>query len=430
MPAGLAQRISADLRTLPRQFWLLAVGIFVYLVGVEMTYPFETLYLNGELGVSMTTLGLILGITLFATLPMQVVGGALCDRVGRRPVLVIAMLGSMTLYVGLGLTTDLGVIVTLIAFEAAFGWAQFITASNAMIADLAPLARRAEAFSVSRVALNGGTAIGPLIALPLLALDPSFRLNFFASGIVCGVVLVMVLVLLRETRPPTVEPVSLADAFRGYGRVLRDRRMLAFCLVALLPLYGFGQILVTMPVMLEDLHGVSATRWSVALAVHGVSVVLMQYPVIRALRDRDHMLLLSLACVAQSFGMGLASLVPWPWTLLCVVSLSFGVVLLIPITSTVVSRLAPPELRGRYMGAWTLVYMGGYALGPLLGGWALDALGGRGAFLAVAAVGLLARRSSPCCAEAGATARARAAGIDVEEALGDGLRGERPEQAL
>ena len=123
-------------------------------------------------------------------------------------------------------------------------------------------------------------------------------------------------------------------------------------------------------------------------------------------------------------------LVPWPWTLLCVVSLSFGVVLLIPITSTVVSRLAPPELRGRYMGAWTLVYMGGYALGPLLGGWALDALGGRGAFLAVAAVGLLGAALFPLLRGGRRDGVGGAAGIDVEEALGDGLRGERPEQAL
>ena len=278
----------------------------MYLVGVEMTYPFETLYLNGELGVSMTTLGLILGITLFATLPMQVVGGTLCDRVGRRPVLVIAMLGSMTLYVGLGLTTDLGVIVALIAFEAAFGWAQFITASNAMIADLTPPARRAEAFSISRVALNGGTAIGPLIALPLLALDPSFRLNFFASGSsaasssswcssCCA----------RPGRPPwswSPSPTPSAATAGSCATVACWRSALSPCCRST----ASGRSWSTMPVMLEDLHGVSATRWSVALAVHGVSVVLMQYPVIRALRDRDHMLLLSLACVAQSFGMGLA----------------------------------------------------------------------------------------------------------------------------
>ncbi len=54
-----------------------------------------------------------------------------------------------------------------------------------------------------------------------------------------------------------------------------------------------------------------------------------------------------------------------------------------------VSNLAPAELRGRYMGMWTLVYMGGYALGPLLGGWALARLGGQGASAVTAAVAFL-----------------------------------------
>ena len=47
-----------------------------------------------------------------------------------------------------------------------------------------------------------------------------------------------------------MEAVSITAAFRGYGAVLRDRHMLAFCLIALLPLYAFGQIWATMPVML------------------------------------------------------------------------------------------------------------------------------------------------------------------------------------
>ena len=101
------RRICGEPRSLPRQFWLLAAGTLVYLIGVEMAYPFEAIYMNRNLGVSMTTVGLILGITLLATLPMQVIDGALCDRVGRRPVLIVAIHGSMTLCIGLGLTRDL-----------------------------------------------------------------------------------------------------------------------------------------------------------------------------------------------------------------------------------------------------------------------------------------------------------------------------------
>jgi MFS family permease len=428
--AGSVKRVVTDLGGLPRQFWVLAAGILVFLIGVEMTYPYETLYLNQELGVSMTTLGVILGVTLLATLPLQVAGGAVCDKVGRRPVLIVAILASMTLYIGLGLTRDLAVIVALIAFEAAFGWAQFITASNAMIADVTTLEQRTEAFSVSRVALNAGISLGPLIALFLLAVDPSYRLNFFASGIVCAGFLLIVLTRLRETRPATAQTVSVAAAFRGYGAVLRDRQMLGFCFIALLPLYAFGQIWATMPVMLADLHGVTAQRWSVAMVVYGVSMVILQYPVIRVLSGSDHILLLSLSCVAMGAGVGVAAFVPWPATLACIVSIALGLVLLLPIASAVVSRLAPVELRGRYMGVWTIVYMGGYALGPLLGGWALDALGGRAAFAVVTAACLVGAALFPLL-RAGVRARIDEAGrLEAAEALGAKLTGEPPEQAV
>jgi MFS family permease len=426
---GLTSRIATDLRSLPRQFWLLAGGTFVYLIGVEMVYPFETIYLNRNLGVSMTVVGLILGVSMLATLPMQVVGGALCDRLGRRPLLTVAVLGSMTLYVGLGLTRDLWVVVALIAFEAAFGWAQFITASNAMVADLTPPGRRAEAFSILRVALNTGITVGPLIAAPLIVADPSFRLPFLTGGAVCWIVLLLIVLLLKETRPAAAGVVSIVASFRGYGRVLRDRRMLGCCLVALLPLYGFGQIWVTTPIMLGDLHDVTAQMWGIALVVYGASTAILQYPVIRIVGDRDHMLLLALSCVATSVGLGAAAFVPWPATLLCVVSISFGIVLLIPISSTVVSRLAPVDLRGRYMGLWTLVYVGGYALGPLIGGWALDRLGGHGAFLVIAATGLLGAVLFVLLR--GRLAPAEGARREHEvETLGDPLRGERPEQAI
>ena len=426
MSAGSIKRVVSDLKTLPRQFWILAAGIFVYLVGTEMTYPYETLYLNGELGVPMTTIGLILGVALLATVPLQVAGGALCDKVGRRPVLIVAILGSMVLYFGLGVTRDLTAIVVLIVIEAAFGWAQFLTASNAMIADMTTPAQRAEAFSVSRMALNAGITLGPLFALPLLAADPSFRLNFYASGIVVAGFLVLVLTALRETRPAAVKRVSVTASFRGYGVVLRDRTMMAFCLITLLPLYAFGQIWATMPVMLSDLHDVGAQRWSVAMVLYGLSMVALQYPVIRTLGEGDHMLLLSLSCLAMGAGAGASAFVPWPATLACIASIALGIVLLLPIASTVVSRLAPVDLRGRYMGAWTIVYMGGYALGPLLGGWALDDLGGHVAFSVVAAACFTGAVLFPLLRGGVRRRAAETARTEAEAALRAGLPADRP----
>jgi len=413
---------------LPRQYWLLIAGTFVYATGVEMCYPFQTLYLNQRLGLSMTSIGVIIGVTLFAGLPFQIVGGAVADRFGRRPVLILAICAGMALYIGLGVAHQLWLVIALFAFEAAFGWAQYLTASNAMVTDLTPLSRRAEAFSISRVALNAGITVGPLVAAPLISFDPTFRTSFLGAGLVCGVFLVMVLTLFKETRPPSAGRGSIGSAFRGYGQVLRDRRMLAFCVVALLPLYGFGQIWVTMPIVLGDLHGVSAGMWGILLVVYGASTAILQYPVVRVLGRFDHMLLLALASLCVGIGTGGAAFVPWPFTFACVIVISLGIVLLIPISSTVVSHLAPTALRGRYMGSWTMVYIGGYALGPLLGGWAMDALGGRGAFAVVAATGLLGALLFPLLRTD--TGTRDEDGTAARAALSDQPRGERPEQAV
>ena len=67
---------------------------------------------------------------------------------------------------------------------------------------------------------------------------------------------------------------------------------------------------------------------------------------------------------------------------------SFGEMLFVPLSTSLVSGMSTLEERGRYMGAWSLVWIGGQALSPLYAGWGMDVLGGRAAFLVVLAAGL------------------------------------------
>ncbi len=103
------------------------------------------------------------------------------------------------------------------------------------------------------------------------------------------------------------------------------------------------------------------------------------------------MMLMSLGSALTAVGLGGATLAPTVWmSAVFVVVTSLGTILLLPVASTIVSHMAPVELRGRYMGAWTLVFQAGYALGPLIGGLAIDRLGAHGAGLVIMAAGLLA----------------------------------------
>ncbi len=379
-------RAPHGLREFPPQFWLLTAGILAYVVGVDMCYPFETLFLHGSLHISMGLVGLILGVTGLLGLPFQIAGGAFADRFGRRGVLALSVCGSATLYVGLAFSHSLLQVVVVVMIEAAFGWSMFLTATNAMITDLTSEGRRAEGFSIVRTAINASMVGGPLIALAFLGTHPDFRLLFAVGGGVGLVFVAIILGAVHETKPAAA---GHSPAAAGYAQILRDRRFLAVCGVALLPLYGFGQILSTFPVAMEQAHGIAAGQWARLLLIYAIGLSVLQYPVVRLTHSWDPLLLLAGASALIGLGLGLSPLLPWGWPSVALILLvSLGVVVLIPVASAIVAGFAPVALRGRYMGAWTIVYLGGYALGPLCGGYAIDLLGARRAFLVVTVAGL------------------------------------------
>jgi MFS family permease len=391
-PAGRAvrSRRAALTAVFPRQYWLLAAGIFVLLAGVDMCFPFETTYLNSRLHVSMTVIGLVLGLPLMASMPLHMLGGALADRYGRKPIMAVGAGVIAVLYLTFATASAVWQIGIAIALEAAFGWPLFLTGSNAMIADLIVFERRAEAYSITRAAQHVGMVVGPLAGAAVIAADPTYRSMFFAGAGICVLYVVIVLGLFRETRPAAAGRQPFGATLRGYRQVLRDRRYLAFCAVTLLPLYGFGQIWSMLPVMLRERHGASAHTWALLLAFYAATVAVLQYPVIRGVRGRNHLLLMALASLLVGVGLAGAVLAPFGGlTLLFIFLLGQGVVLLVPISSTVAAELAPLPLRGRYMGVWTLVQMGGYALGPTFGGWAMDAFGSGGGALIMGSAGAL-----------------------------------------
>ncbi len=194
--------------------------------------------------------------------------------------------------------------------------------------------------------------------------------------------------ILAAAEAPEFE--SVGDAFASYRTIFRDRRFLAFSLVALLTLFCFGQFLWIFPVYLVRTLGMAPESWGLLLAVCGFTIAVLQYPLVRVARHRDNLLVMALASLLIAAGLGGAAFAVGGWTVgVFVVVFSVGEVLFWPISSSIVSDYAPEELRGRYMGAWTMVDCFGRGLGPMFGGWALGALGGRQTFFVDLLVGLV-----------------------------------------
>ena len=377
----------------PGQFWVLTLGIFIYVGAAALAFPFEAIYLRQYLGTSMTMIGVVFGLVPLAVMPVQFWGGQLTDRLGRRVIIMVSVLVGVVWFVGFAFVTELWQVAALVALESAFGWPLFQTASNAMIADLLPPERRQEGFGVTRAAMNFGVVVGPVLAgLALGRFGVSYRTLFLSAAVGCTLMVVMMALWIRESRPASATVrVKPADhrGRTGYRMVLHDRVFIVFCLAAVLPVFCIGNFGSIYAVYITNFLGVPSSTWAYLLTLNALIVVVVQIPLVTALRGRNRMLLLAASSALLAVGIGGSAFAGPVWSLAAFIAiLSLGETLLSPVASAEVADLAPEAVRGRYMGVWTVVWNGGAALGPAFGGWAMDTAGGREAFVALLVVGL------------------------------------------
>jgi MFS family permease len=433
------RRLARQLRLFPRQFWLLVGGTFFYLVAIGTAFPYTAILIKGRLGVSMAVVGAIIGGTALAGLPLQPLAGSLSDRFGRRAVMIVCAAFSGIMYGSLAFVHGVVPVCLAVFCDRALGWPLFLTASNAMVADLVRARLRPEGYSLVRLMIGAGEIVGPLIAAALLAAGFGLPILFVLAGAGCFAFLVFTLVALRETRPRVARRVrsttisegppvygvrdvilipsrrrsrrrrKAAAGPQGYRRVLGDRRFCAFCAISLLPLFIFGQTYSTFPVLLTSYLKVPRADYGLLMSYMALVIVITQYPSVRAIKRLDPMYQVAVASVLFGCGIGLSAFMPAAWPLLVTIgALGLAQAIFGPVTSTIVAHLAPVELRGRYMGAWTFVWMAGQgSLGPIFGGLLLARFGVHVTYLVIIAFGLAGAGLYPLLRTSAGTARRR-----------------------
>src|SRR5947209_5793690 len=192
--------------------WLV---VFIDLLGFGIVLPVMPRQVEFYLAdMSPGAKGTIIGILFSSFSLMQFVfspvWGRISDRIGRRPVLLISLLGSVVFYALYGFA------VTLPAADAALAVGLMLAArvgagiagasvgtAAAVIADCTPPERRAKGMALIGIAFGAGFTVGPLIAyfgLELFEQQP-WGVGAMASGL-SAVALLVALAIFKETRNP------------------------------------------------------------------------------------------------------------------------------------------------------------------------------------------------------------------------------------
>ncbi|MBC9717433.1 MFS transporter [Streptomyces sp. TRM66268-LWL] len=365
---------------LPQLVWALAATHFVSRAG-SVVQSFLVLYLTQEQGLTPTAAGAVVAAVGIGGIGSQLIGGWLCDRIGRRNTMLAGFLGTTIAIAALG---SAGSLPTIWASAVGLGLVAdlFRPAGAAAVADL-PAEQRIRAFGLLFWAANLGFSLATVTAGVLAR--HGYGLLFWLNAVAAVLAALIVRRRIPETRPPAGE-----RARRALLPVLRrDRLMIAMTLLNVAYFTLFLQTFATLPLMMTaDGHGPAA--YGAILALNGIVIVLGQPLAVRLLAGRDPGAVLAASALLVGAGAG-AGAVTHSGTgyALSVLVWTLGQIGMAVMYGGTFASLAPADLRGRYMGVASATWSVGAVFGPLAG-TALLNLGGRGTLGAVCVIAGLA----------------------------------------
>lgn len=352
-----------------------------------MVWPFLSLYVRQVSGLSLTTVGLLLGLSAVAGIVTQPAAGTLVDRFGRRWGMLFSMAGLAVVNIGFILFPSLESFVILSILSGAI-WPVGMIATNAMVADLVPPAQRPEAYGLLRVAQNVGFALGPGIG-GFMAVR-SFTLSFGTAAALSALIFFLFLFWVRETLPARIAQREERGE-GGYRQVVRDLPFLAFNVGNTLLQMAYLPMLTLLIIFLKEVRGIPESGFGLLMTTNGAMIVLFQLPVARFIERYPRMSVMAVGSLLVALGSGsVAYLSSFALLWLATVVYTIGELLWAPTALAVVADLAAPELRGRYMAVHSL--SGGVArgLGPVGLGYVNDTISPFALWQGTMLLGLLA----------------------------------------
>jgi len=353
---------------------ILFVTVFIDLIGFGIVLPLLPFYAQ-HFGANALLVGLLSTSFSLMQLLFAPVWGRLSDRVGRRPVILVGLLGSSISYLTFGLAQSL-TILFLSRILAGIAGANISTA-QAYIADSTPPEQRAKGMGLIGAAYGLGFTVGPAIG-GLLSQYGYATPAFFASALALAN-FVAAWWLLPESRNRSGQP-HQAERGLNWQRLLtglQHPELGVFFILFFISTFAFANLEATFALMTARKFGFDARANGYLFAYIGVLITIVQGGLTGRLAKRfGERWLISVGLFCMIFGLGLL-----PYSL-GLKSLLLVLVILIaghgatnPSISSLISQSASTEHQGSILGVAQSLASLARILGPIWGGFTFDAFG-------------------------------------------------------
>jgi MFS family permease len=382
---------------------ILFVTVFLDLVGFGIIIPFLAYYVE-SFGASAASVGLLMSCYSLAQFVFAPIWGRISDRVGRKPILLLGLIGSVAGFTMFGLARTLLMLFVGRTVMGIFG--ATIPTAQAAVADVTAPEHRARGMGLIGAAIGLGFILGPAIGGVLVDLAPKsepflhnpYAFPCLAAAALAALNLIAAAFLLPESLPKPLRraPPVRASRFEQLGRGLSDPRLRALVTIFFLFMLGFTMMEATLTLFIEKRigspdHAQLVRRVGYLFGFIGVIQVAMQGFLVGKLTPRfgEARLLLAGLLAAAAGLAALPAARSWPAVYACCLGLAAGWGLANPNIASLISRGARADAQGGTLGVSQSAASLARVLGPFIAGVIFQHLAPASPYVAGAALALV-----------------------------------------
>jgi DHA1 family tetracycline resistance protein-like MFS transporter len=370
-----------------RRLAIIALILFVNALGSGLVLPLLPFYAI-EMGASPLAIGVLIATLPFCASLSGPPLGALSDRYGRKPILVVSVAGTLAGFLLLGVAQTLPLVFLARIVDGLS--AGNTSTARAAIADITSREARAGALGVTFAMDSLGLILGPVLG----GFFSSYGLSaavYVAAGI-AGVCLLLTVFAFPETRAASQASaapaqVRLGDFVGGVGNPRTRMLVLVIFFVQLLIMMMWG----TLALYARELFVFGAPEMGYLSAFAALVGITAQTGLLRlALKVARDKTILVVALFTMAAGLVLLAASGVPLVLLVGVGLmaaSFNAAM--PTATGFASRLSAERDQGKLMGTVTSALSLASVTGPIVGG-AIFSVSMRGSYLVASAIAVAA----------------------------------------
>ena len=347
------------------RYILLLDNLFIVL-GFYVVFPLVSTHFVSQVGWSALFVGFALGFRQFVQQGFGLIGGAIADRFGAKPMIITGMFLRSIGFISMALATEHWLLLVSCLLSA-LGGLLFDPPRMGLTIKFTRPHERGKFISLLMIQDNAGAVIGALIGGILI--DYDFQLVCWCGAFIfflCGIFNLLFL-------PAYHIAIGKAPIINGMKMVLQDKKFTHYVLTLTGYYVLWVQIMLMLPLTITAVSGSpSYVKWMYAIQAT-ISLILL-YPLARFSekyfrldqRLKFGLLLMSFAFIIIGFTSQLSILL----SLIAIFYL--GAIIAEPARETLATVLTNPKAKGSYMGFSRL----GLALGGFIGytgaGWLYD----------------------------------------------------------